>query len=187
MLILEGNVVKLDAAVCHLLHRLLCRGQVGALVQHLHDTLGRGGGHGDHDKGRAQHHQCHEDVHDIAEQGVQLAGGNGTVQHIFCAEPAQCDVAAVHCHQHSGVIEAQAAFRVDELLVQTLAGGGVFFVLKTLAHEAFDHADGRDVLLHRGVEVIVVLEHPVEDAEGGNHDGSQNRHQKSHRHHEHQR
>ena len=187
MLILEGDVLELDAAVCHLLHRLLCRGQVGALVQHLHDTLGRGGGHGDHDKGHAQHHQCHEDVHNIAEQGVQLAGGDGTVQHILGTQPAQGNVAAVNGGEHGGVIEAQAAFRVDELLVQTLAGGGVFFVLKTLAHEAFDHADGRDVLLHRGVEVIVVLEHPVEDAEGGNHDGSQNRHQKSHRHHEHQR
>ena len=187
MLILEGNVVKLDAAVCHLLHRLLCRGQVGVLVQHLHDTLGRGGGHGDHDKGHAQHHQCHKDVHDIAEQGVQLAGGNSTVQHIFCAEPTQRDVAAVHRHQHGGVIEAQAAFRVDELLIQALAGGGVFFVLEALAHKALDHADGRDILLHRGVEVIIVLEHPVKDAEGGDHDGSQHHHQKDHRHHEYQR
>ena len=68
--------------------------------------------------------QCHKDVHDKAEQGVQLAGGNVTVQHIFCAEPAQRDVAAVHCHQpvsytHLDVYKRQpedAADVLDELI-----------------------------------------------------------------------
>ena len=157
------------------------------LVQHLHDTLGRGGGHGDHHKGHAQHHQSHEDVHDVTEQGIQLSGGNGTMEHIFCAEPAQGNVAAVHRHQHGRVIEAQTALSVDELVVEALAGLGVLLVLKALTHKALDHADGGHILLHRGVQVVVVLEHAVKDVEGGDHDAGQHHHQKDYRHHEHQR
>ena len=167
MLIFEGNVVELDAAVCHLLHRLFCRGQVGVLVQHLHDTLGRSGRHGDHHKGHAQHHQGHEDVHDVSEQGVELTGGDGTMQHIFGTQPAQGDVAAVNGGEHGRVVEAQAALGLDELVVQALAGLGVLLVLKALAHKALDHADGGHILLHRGVQVVVVFEHPVKDVEGG--------------------
>ena len=187
MLILEGDMVELDAAVGHLLHRLLCGGQVGGLVQHFHNTLCGSGRHGDHDKGHAEHHQGHEDVHDVAEQSVQLAGGNGTVQHIFCAQPAQRKVAAVDSNQHGGVVEAQAALGVDELVIQALAGLGVLFVLKALAHEALHHADGGDVLLHGRIQGVVVFEHPVKDVEGGHHDACQHRHQKDHSHHEDQR
>ena len=185
MLILKGNVVKLNAAVCHLLHRLLCRGQVSGLVQHFHDTAGRSGGHSDHHKGHAQHHQGHQDVHNVTEQGVQLAGGDRTIQDIMCAEPAQGDVAAVHRDQHGGIVEAQTALGVDELLVQALAGLGVLLVLKVLPDKALDHADGRDILLHGGVQVIVVLEHLVKDAEGGNHNACQHCHQEHDRHQEH--
>ena len=187
MLVLEGDVVERDAAVGHGVHRSLGGGQVGGLVQHFHDAAGRGSGHGDHDEGHAQHHQGHQDVHDVAEQGVQLAGGDGTVQHVVGTKPAQGDVAAVDGDQHGGVVEAQAALGADELLVQALAGGGVFLILEVLADEALDHADGGDILLHRGVQVVVVLEHAVKDLEGGDHDGGQHRHQEDDGHHEHQR
>ena len=158
MLILKGNMLELDAAIPDLLHRLLCRGQVGGLVQHFHNTLCGSGGHGDHDESHAQHHQSHQDVHDVAEQSIQLAGGQRAVQDVLCAEPAQGNVAAVNSRQHGGAVEAQTALCVDELLIQTLAGFGVLLVLEALADEALDHADGRDILLHRGVQVVVVLE-----------------------------
>ena len=187
MLILEGDVLELNAAVGHLLYGLLCRGQVGGLVQHFHDTLGRSGGHGDHDESHAEHHQGHEDVHDVAEQGVQLAGGDGTVQHILGTQPAQGNVAAVNGGEHGGVIEAQAALGVDELVVQALAGLGVLLVLKALAHKALDHADGGDVFLHGGVQSVIVLEHAVEDVESGDHDTGQHDDQEHHSHHEDQR
>ena len=184
MLILEGDMVEADAAVLDLLHRGLGRGQVGLFVQDLDDTLGGGSGHGDHDESHAQHHQGHQDVHDVAEQGVQLAGGQCAVEDVLCAEPAQGDVAAIDGRQHGGVVEAQAALGVDELLVQTLAGLGVLLVLKALADEALDHADGRDILLHRGVQVVVVLEDPVEDLEGGHHDAGQYSQKEGDSHHE---
>ena len=103
----------------------------------------------------------------------------------MCAEPAQGDVAAVHRDQHGGIVEAQAALGVDELLVQALAGLGVLLVLKVLPDKALDHADGRDILLHGGVQVIVVLEHLIKDAEGGNHNACQHCHQEHDRHQEH--
>ena len=117
MLILEGDMVEADAAVLDLLYRGLGRGQVGLFVQDLDDTLGGGSGHGDHDESHAQHHQGHQDVHDVAEQGVQLAGGQCAVEDVLCAEPAQGDIAAIDGRQHGGVVEAQAALGVDELLV----------------------------------------------------------------------
>ena len=106
------------------------------------------------------------------------------MQHIFCAQPAQRKVAAVDSDQHGGAVEAQAAFGVDELVIQALAGLGVLFVLKALAHEALHHADGGDVLLHGRIQGVVVFEHPVKDVEGGHHDACQHRHQKDHSHHE---
>ena len=183
VLILKGNMLKLNGAVGHLLHGVLGRGQVSLLVQHFHDTLGGRGGHGDHDERHAQHHQSHENVHDVAEQGVELAGGDGAVQDILGAEPAQGDVAAVNGGEHGGVIEAQAALRVDELVVQALAGLGVLLVFKALADKALDHADGRNVLLHGGVQVIVVFEHAVKNFERGHHDGSQHHQKEYHGHH----
>ena len=77
------------------------------------------------------------------------------------------NVAAVNSRQHGGAIEAQTALCVDELLIQTLAGFGVLLVLEALADEALDHADGGDVLLHGGVQVVVILENTVKNFEGG--------------------
>jgi len=73
----------------------------------------------------------------------------------------------------AGLVEAQTALCVDELLIQTLAGFGVLLVLEALADEALDHADGGDVLLHGGVQVVVILENTVKDFEGGDHDACQ--------------
>ena len=87
-----------------------------------------------------------------------LTAGQRAVQDVLCAEPAQGNVAAVNSRQHGGVVEAQTALCVDELLIQTLAGFGVLLVLEALADEALDHADSGDVLLYGGVQVVVILE-----------------------------
>ena len=184
VLILEGDVVELDAAVLDLLDGGLGGGQVGGFVQHLDDAVAGGHRHAEHDKDHREHHQAHEDVHDVAEQGVELAGGDDAVQDIVGAEPGQGQVAAVDGQQHGGVVEAEAAFRLDELLVKVLAGLGVFFVLVLLADKALDHADGGDVLLHRGVEGVVVLKDAVKDLDGGEHDAAQHQEQKDHGHQE---
>ena len=184
VLVLEGDVVEADAAVLDLLHGSLGGGQVGLLVQDFHDALCGSGGHGDHDESHAQHHQSHQDVHDVAEQSIQLAGGQRAVQDVLCAEPAQGNVAAVNSRQHGGVVEAQTALCVDELLIQTLAGFGVLLILEALADEALDHADSGDVLLHGGVQVVVILENTVENFEGGDHDACQHGQQEGDGHHE---
>ena len=87
------------------------------------------------------------------------------------AEPGQGQVAAVDGQQHGGVVEAEAAFRLDELLVKVLAGLGVFFVLVLLADKALDHPDAAKILLHHLVQAVVGLEDPAEDGVHRLHDG----------------
>ena len=100
------------------------------------------------------------------------------------AEPGQSQVAAVDRQQHGGVVEAEAALCLDELLVEVVAGLGVLFVLVLLAHKALDHADGGHVLLHRGVQGVVALKDAVKDLDGGQHDAAQHQQQKEHGHQE---
>ncbi len=168
-------MVEVDAAVPDLGLGLDGVGHVGGLLQHFGDPAVAGRAHGDHDKDHAQHHQAHQDAHDIAEQAGQVAGGQLPCHDEMGAEPGQVQDAAVDHQHHDGVVEGQPALGFDKKPVELFGRLLELFVLIVLPDEGFDHPDGRDVLLHRGVQVLVPAEHFVEDPDRLAHDQDKGR------------
>ena len=181
----EGHIVKVDAAVRHFHDGLLRLGQVCSLREHFPDTPDTGHGHADHHHHHGQHHQAHEQGHDVAEQAGEVAGGHIPGHNELRAQPRGGENAEVHRQHHGGVVEGQQALGLDEHLIQVAGGLGELAVLVALPHEGLHHTDGGDVLLDAGVEVVVLLEHPVEDVQSHHHDGTQHYHQEHHRKKEH--
>ena len=48
-------------------------------------------------------------------------------------------------------------------LIQSLRSLTEFLVLKVLSHKCLYHTDGRDILLHRAVQIVVTQEHLCEE------------------------
>mgnify|MGYP007066887736 CR=1 FL=1 len=82
-------------------------------------------------------------------------------------------------HIDLAVLAGRVGVNLDESARKLLAVKGFRMKLRAVVEVQFT-CD----LLHRGVQVVVVLEHAVKDVEGGHHDACQHRHQKDHSHHE---
>ena len=67
------------------------------------------------------------------------------------AKPGDGDHAAVDNQHHDGVVQSQAAFRLDKEPVQVFRRGLELVVLVVLPHKGLHHPDGGDVLLDAGV------------------------------------
>ena len=162
VLIGEADVVEVYAAVGDLGNGLGGVAQVGLLIEHLADTADAGHGHAYHDYDHGEHHEAHEQAHDIAEKTGEVAGGHVAGHYVVGAEPGDHDDAEVDGDHHRGVVEGEQALGLDEHLVERLGGLGELAALVVLTHEGLDHADGGDVLLHAGVQVVVLAEDLIE-------------------------
>ena len=160
----EADVVKIHAAVRNGRERLRRAGEVGLFVQHLADAAGACHAHAHHDKDHGDHHQAHEDAHDIAEQAHQAALREAFKHDGLCAEPRQAQHAAEHRQHHHGVVERHVGLRLYEHAVDGVGRFVELAALIILAHEGLDDADSTDVLLHAGVQIVVLLKHAVERA-----------------------
>ena len=161
-MVLEHDVVEVDRTVLDRFQRLFGVRQRRLLVQHFHDTPGRRCGHGQHDENHRQHHQVHQHVHDVGEHGGQVAHIKRTARDQRRAQPAQRHHRAVDGQHHDGTVESDDAFRLDEQVVDVRRRFAELLVLEVLTHKRFDDADAGDVLLHGGVQVVVLLEHLIE-------------------------
>ena len=73
--VLEVHMVKADVAVFHGQRRVSLRvGDLGLLVQHLHDTLAAGDGAGQEHQHHGHHHQRHQDLAGVGEERHQVTG-----------------------------------------------------------------------------------------------------------------
>lgn len=90
-----GAVFEVDAPELHLAAAL---GQgaavalggvrdVGLGLEHLDDALGAGDGAGEHQQADAHHEHAHEHLHDVGEEGVELAGQQLAAGDEAAAEP----------------------------------------------------------------------------------------------------
>ena len=178
VLIGEAHMVEIDASVCKRGLRFLRACQIGNLIQHLRDTFRAGGAHGNHDEDHGEHHQGHQNAHHIAEQGGQIAGGEIPRHDELRAEPGQSDDAAVHHQHHHRVIQRQNPFGFDEKPVKPVSCVPEFFIFKAFPDEGFYHADGGDIFLHAGVQVVISAEDLIKNLRGFQHDKNQNGSQK---------
>ena len=176
----EGDVPKFDAAVRHFRSGIRRAGQIGLLLDDLADPLRAGNAHAHHDKNHGDHHQTHQNAGNIAEQAHEVALGEALRHAGLRAQPRQGEHAAENRRHHNGVVQRHIGFRLDKHPIDRFRRFGKLGALIVLAHEGLDHADGADVLLHAGVQVVIFAEHAVENLRRlGNHKGErkdQNRH-----------
>ena len=183
----EGDVVKVDAAVRDLRDGVGGIGEIGRLLQHLGDAVGARGGHGDHDEDHGEHHEAAEHLHDVGEEAREVAGRERALHDEVRAEPAEAQHAAVDREAHHRAEGDHDLLHADEEIREIRRGAGELVVLIFLAHKRFDDADGRDVLLHAGVQIVIALEHLAEHGDGLAHDEEEKQRQQRHEAEEDQR
>ena len=178
-------MIEINASVRNVRHRILRVCQIRFFVQHLADTADTCHGHTDHDHNHGQHHQAHEKRHDIAEKTGEIACGQRTAHDELGSKPGYGDDAEVNCDHHGRVIERQKALCFHRKIVKHFGRSGEFFVFIIFTHECLDHADGGDVFLHAGVQVVVPLEYLAENLKSNHHNGSDDRYQEDYGDQEH--
>ena len=173
-------MVKVDGAVLHFHHRVLRVVKVRGLLQHLPDSADTGHGHGDHHHHHGEHHQAHKQRHDIAVQAGQVGGTQSAVHHNEVgAQPGHHDNAEIDRDHHGRAVEGQQALGLDRQIIEAFRRLCELAVLIALPHKGLDHPDGGHVLLHAGVQIVVLPEHLVENPQGDHHDGADHRHQEA--------
>ena len=152
-------MVEVHAAVLHLCAGGGRGGEVRLFLQHLGDAVRRGAGHCHHHENHGEHHQAHQDVHNVGKQAHELTRGERLGGDHVRAQPGNGQDAHVHRELHHGAVQRQHGLSLDKQPVNIVVGGVEFLRLVVLAHIGLDDADGADILLHAGVEVVVFAEY----------------------------
>ena len=159
---------------------------IGHGVKDLIDTLGAGLRAGELQQTHGQHHNAHQNLRNIGNEGGQVAHQHISHDDLITAQPQNCHDGGVQTDGHDGGHHNDPGggtqSRIRQLVVALFELG--FFIGR--AHEGLDHADGHQVFLHRCVQVVDLLLHDAEQlmadrhqcTDGGSHqrnDNKQNR------------
>ena len=129
--------------------------EVALLVEHLGDTLRRGGGHRNHDKDHRQHHEAHENLHGVGNHAGQRA--DAEVRPVGADdEPrrkvADQDAADGNAEQHQRIVERQKLFRLQEVLAHIVGRGEEFLALDASRFETMTPDDFNRIFRHSAVK-----------------------------------
>ena len=165
----EGHVVEFDGAVRHMLDRVVGVGDGAALLQHLADTLGGRLRDDEHDEHHRDHHERHEDLQRVGHQCGQVAGGQAVRRivpgghDLLRTHPGHREQGDVDARVHKRGVEAQYAFRLDEITVDGAGDAAELLDLMVFAVVRLDHADALEVLIHVVVELVIGMEDALEN------------------------
>ena len=156
----------------------------GLRLQHLVDTAGAGNGPGELEEAHAQHHDAHEDLEDIGDEGGEVANEHLPADDLAAAQVEHRGGGAVHGHHHNGDHGDDPHIHVDGGLGEGVVGGFELGLLIALPDEGLHHTDGHQVLLDGAVEgvdaLLEDLEEPVahahQDADGDDQQGDGHQH-----------
>ena len=184
--VLEGHVLKIDAAVLHGFDGVGGADKGRLLGQHLADALGRLGGDGDHDIDEGEHHQAHEHLYAVGHHGGDLAhvdDGAAARDHKARAHGEDEDHVEVHAKLHDGGVHGDDALGLGKVFAYAVGRRAELLLFVVLTCKALDHAHGAHVFLDGFVELVVLTEDRAEGRHGvfGNHQQAPHHH----RHHYH--
>ena len=145
-------------------------GNVGLGLQDLGDAARAGHGAGQHKQAHTDHEHAHEHLHDVGEEGVELAGQQLAAGDEAAAEPHDAEDGGIHREHHDGADEYDAHDGGEAGVAQLVVGFLELFPLKVAAHEGLDHADADEVFLHRVVQGVYLLLEAGEKPLAGTHD-----------------
>ena len=166
-------MVKFNASVGNVEVRMLRIVQIALLIENLGDTLCTGHTHRHHNKYHGEHHEAHKDIHAIGKKAHQLAGCQAAANDHLGAQPADQKNTAVDGKLHQRCVIRNIFLCFTENVVDVSAGFLEFAGLMTFTHISFYHTDGRNVLLHAGIQIIVFREGLLEIFAGSAHNKEQ--------------
>ena len=152
--VFKADLVKINGAVLYLHHRVLGVLQGALFRKHLYNTLGGLQRHGHHNKYHGDHHQAHQNLEGVGEQGghlahvqVQALAGDNRVR----AKGHDENHHHVNAELHQRVVDGQNALGLGKVLLHILGGAVKLLLFVVLPHIGLYHPHAPDVLLHRGV------------------------------------
>ncbi len=151
-------MVEYDFAVSDFLHAISRRLQAGDLSDDFHHP-GAGHGHDDLDEYHGEHHQRHEQCHDVGEQRHQGANLHGTVHNLLSSHPADKENRGIHRQHHHRLVENQYLFCPFVDFVDILTGFVKVSRLESFPDKGLHHPDARCVFLHEFIQLVVFFEH----------------------------
>ena len=155
LVVFEIDMIKVHVAVFHGQGRVGGGvGDLGLLLQHLHNALAAGDGPGQHHHHHGHHHQGHEDFGGVGEEGDQVAGEHGAAHHIVAAQPHDGHDGAAHNEGHQGDKQHHEAVGPLRRIPEGVAALGKLLLLPVLPDEGFHHADGVQILLDHQVQIV---------------------------------
>ena len=159
----EADMVEVHAAVRHRGHGICRTGNVTLLVQHFHNTLAGGTGHGDHNEHHRQHHQAGQNLNGIGHQAHQFASGQCPADDHSGTEPRYQNQTDVHAELHQRHVKCQPLFCPGKVLINVLRNAGKLLDLVFFPHKGFHHANPVQVLLCHVVQLVIGFEHPFKN------------------------
>ena len=176
---LPGEGRPADLPLRLVLHRGLC-------LQHLLDAVGAGLSPGELEQGHGHHHHAHEDLHDVVDEGLEVAQFKGAPHDHASAEVE---------HRHCGPVEGQHHHRHDRNDPQAHRQSGVHQLivglleldaLVALPDKGLHHSDGHQILLERIVQVVDLGLHGLKELGAHLHQNADHQHHQRNDHHQHQ-
>ena len=192
--VLEADALEVHAPVRHLRERFGRGGQLRLLLQHLAYAPRARQGARQHEEDAGYHHDGVHHLQDVAQKARELADQQLGACYHPPAEPHDAHDGDVHRRLQRGQVQHGAAEGAAARLHEGGVDGAELLLLVFPAHEGLDGADGREVLLHDGVELIhrpleqgVTRRHAAHDEkeDAGQHRRADDEHQRQSRvHHE---
>ena len=149
------HIAELDVTRRHFIDRIDRISQITFFIQHFADPSGTGNTHTHHDKDHGYHHQAHQNIHAVSHQTHQLARRQFTLYDHLRSHPADQQDAGVDRKLHDRHIQDDVLLRLNEDIVDGLAGPLQLGSLVLFPHVSLHHTDGADILLHGSIQLVV--------------------------------
>ena len=165
----EADVVKIDGSVLHLCDRVLRAHQIRLLVKHFHNPLCGSPAHGNHQEGERNHHQGGKHMDHIGNQAHQLACGHSNCRIVSgcynrsCAQPADHQRAGIDAGHHQRGHQGNVPLRLHKVVVNGTGNSGEFLGFIVFPDKTLNHPDSPEVFLHDIVQLVIGLEHTLEN------------------------
>ena len=146
---------EFNASIRHLHHRFIRIPDIAAFIQHLRNPPDTGHTHRNHNKDHGQHHKTHQNIHTIRKQTHQFPGGKRRRNDHLRPDPADQKNTGVDRKLHKRRIIHQLTFRLHKDLINILACFSELNRLLLLPDICLYDPDRRNILLDRGIHVVI--------------------------------
>ena len=186
--IFEGDVLKLHLTLgggerLLLGVRLIFHRRLG--VEHFVDAVGTGLGAGELKQRHSHHHNAHQNLEDIVDEGLQVAQQEALGHHHLAAQIQYRHRGAVHGQHHDGHDGNDLEAYVEGGVHQFVIGLFEFVPLVVFPDKGLDHPNGDQVFLKGVVQAVDLFLHGLKQAGTDLHQNADGQHHQGNDHQQH--